>query len=835
MEKIYSPDHSLSVYVEPEEKNIGITLQKNGRTIVQVDFSLHSGNGDFDRFALPGYETRRNFQEDYVLPAGKLEKYTQAGEEALLNLGRVSVRFRACRDGFAFRYELSGKGNTEISEEKTVFSFLDSADTIFAQELFSTYERPYLRRKWADTLNQPYGMPILLEDGGIWMLISEASLWSESLFCSSHLVGGGEERKLSLCFAPEEMGKPIPVELPFVSPWRMITVSENLSDLVRTHLNDDLCRETSLQDLSWIRPARALWAWWEYENGAQLYSESRHYVDTAAELGFEALTLDCGWDAEWVPSLCKYAHEKHVQLWLWTDRHRVDTPEKMEKWLPLWASWNIDGLKIDFFENDSKETMEAYRMLLERAAELRLMINFHGATKPAGDRRTWPNMMTSEGIMGIEHYKWSDMPNAEHNCTVPFTRNVLGPMDYTPVGYSNMNRNTTHAHQLALSVVFESGVTHYALSVYHLEAWEGTEFLRHTFAKYEDMKLLTGFPGNDVAIMRRRENEYLIGAITVHKQMMHLPLVFLSDGVYRAEIFEDSEKDEMILRRTEDVTKNSVLSLPLMEHGGAAIRIYVPGSDETEKTDMVTVSSAVPIGGSELMSFPDSEKGLLLYDSMKLDIPDQEFDTMRMIYTSVGSCRLRVETEAQDIEFDLPAGKSSFDRIAYDIPLNIKKGQVNKMKLTRLSGDVPALIAFRFVNRFTPAWRIYEADQAELTGNAVLTKSVTGHTEAVRLGFDAEMIFSNVEVHEEGKYLLSIRYCGGESRNISVCINDDMVIRTYLHSTAGWGFPTWKNAENKEYLVQMKKGRNSIRLYQKDGMMSHIRSIAISTVPVTES
>lgn len=117
---------------------------------------------------------------------------------------------------------------------------------------------------------------------------------------------------------------------------------------------------------------------------------------------------------------------------------RLDTREKAEELIPLWASWGVDGLKIDFFENDSQHTMWQYNMLADLMIQYKLMINFHGSVKPMGEGRTWPNFMTAEGIMGMEHYQWSDLPNSLHNCTVPFTRNVAGPMDYTPTAFSNL-------------------------------------------------------------------------------------------------------------------------------------------------------------------------------------------------------------------------------------------------------------------------------------------------------------------------------------------------------------------------------------------------------------
>lgn len=188
-----------------------------------------------------------------------------------------------------------------------------------------------------------------------------------------------------------------------------------------------------------------------------------------------------------------------------------------------------------------------------------------------GEGRTWPHFLTAEGVMGLEHYKWSDLPDSQHNCTVPFTRNVSGPMDYTPLGFSNRNRNTTHAHQLALTTVFESGVTHYALSLFELEAWIGTRYLRRSKPSYDEIRLLSGKPGDHVAMLRRKGEEYFVGIIATHRRLMQLDLCFLPEGNFQAELYEDDNQDQMLRVRTIPVTNKDRLQLRLLQNGGATV------------------------------------------------------------------------------------------------------------------------------------------------------------------------------------------------------------------------------------------------------------------------
>lgn len=828
MWRLDSPEKRIRLEGTASRDAVRMSVWKDGASCLTIDFGLvlDTGTVSFEN------ETLHNIQsisESYSLPAGKMQTYHISACERLISYGDVSVRVRADRQGVAFRYEITQNASC-VCEEKTRICFDEAYERLYAQDLFSTYERPYEERSWRQAHQQKLGMPVLLKAKHGWALVSEATLLSSATFCSCHLLGN-EDRSLSVAFAPEENGQPVSLQTPFASPWRCITLCDDLNELVQSHFAFDLCEHTQIEDDSWIRPARALWAWWEYENGAQLYTESRHYVDTAAEMGFEAVVLDCGWDANWVPHLCRYAHQKGVQLWLWTDRHRVDTPEKMERWLPVWAAWGIDGLKIDFFENDSMETMQVYRMLLQRTADLHMMVNFHGATKPAGDGRTWPHLMTTEGIMGLEHYKWSNMPDAVHNCTVPFTRNVCGPMDYTPVGFTNANRNTTHAHQLALPIVFESGVTHYSLSVFLLEGWVGTNFLRKTKPKYDEVRVLKGHPGQDAAIMRRSGEEYFIGAITAEKQQMNLKLDFLPEGDFEAEIYEDDEKDQMLSVRRQKVDAGTTLCLPLKPCGGAAIAIARSLSELPEAANqlqLVQAAACRPRGGSEPMRFVDGQTGMLMYGSVtfRLTARHEGWHTLRMFYTAVGTPRLCIRNCGQKETHTLGEGKSWFDMRSFDLPVFLSIGD-NEISLERVGEAVPAISQIALLDQKPLRWDIYAKEDALLTGGAEWTQNIRGVWEAVGLGMDAEICFEHVHAQKDGMHILSIRYCGGESRDISVQANSDEPIHTYLHSTSGWGFPTWKNAENKELLIHLHKGENSIRLYCDHGSMSHITSIAV--------
>ena len=441
--------------------------------------------------------------------------------------------------------------------------------------------------------------------------------------------------------------------------------------------------------------------------------------------------------------------------------------------------------------------------------------------------------------MGLEHYKWSDMPDARHNGTVPYTRNVSGPMDYTPLGFSNPNRNTTHAHQLALPVVFDSGVTHYALSIFYMEPWAGARFLRRTRARYEGVKLLAGSPGRDAAMLRYAEGEYFIGAITTLAQTMTLPLSFLPEGEWQAELYEDDDKDQMLRVSARAVTRDDSLPLRLLANGGAAVYIArelaEPKGGEREgwmcdRAVMLLPKDARLGQGSEPFRWREDQAGVLLsgYAEWTLDAERDGLYTLRVTYASEADWALAAGAQGEaDVSEQIPASRSHWDLRSHDVALRLHQGQ-NVLRLRRAGGDTPALAYARVLDNRPQASRYYPATGARLGRGAELVQKAPDAWDATRLGGETDIVFAPVYAEQAGRYILNIGYCGGESRDLSIEVNGANRVDTYLHCTAGWGFPRWDRFEGKEVLVTLQAGDNEIRLFNKRGAMSHIRGVTLT-------
>ena len=838
-----SPGELTEITVEQKETGeLFYQVLKKGHMLIQESaLGLSTDYGDFTEGLVFQKEERNSIREEYSIPVGKKEIYDNHAEELTLSFKwekvDFTVRFRAFDQAAAFRYEIACEGRNEIQvkREKTEFYITENCKDFWLQDWVPTYEGPYISRKWDKSINgQPYGMPSLFysEADQMWLMINEANVINTNgSFCSCNLVGD-EKKHLTIGFAPEEKGKPITTLLPFHSAWRYVVLADSLDELVNSTVNYNLNPPSVIEDLSWIKPGRALWSWWEDMNGAQLYLESRDYVDMAAAYGFEGVTLDCGWDDSWVKDLCEYAHKKNIQIWIWSPMQRLDTREKAEKLIPLWASWGVDGLKIDFFENDSQHTMWQYQMMAELMIKNKLMINFHGSVKPMGEGRTWPNFMTAEGIMGMEHYQWSNLPDSVHNCTVPFTRNVAGPMDYTPTAFSNRsNRNTTMGHQLALPVVFDSGITNYALALRYMEGWKGTEFLRRTKNHYKGVKVLSGYPGDHAAILRYTEDEYLIGVITSPKKKVCLSLDFLGEGTYEAEIYEDSAGGEMVSRRVQTVTGKDVLELHLLANGGAGIYItrklqpltkgVCSGYMSENYVELQGVDAKLA-QGSELVEWDSETKGFVLNGTAEFEgsVKVNKDYSLRFFYAAEEPWTLEYECCGVTERVNMPASRAIRTFVTKNLIVSLKKGSFT-LKLKRAGGRAPAIWKVKLIDNdpFRPL--CYMVEEKNLSGGGEIIEE-NGMPTAVGIGGENSLVFDDVMVPEDGRYVLRVLYTGGDNKDLSIQANENEPINSYLHNTSGWAFPNWETPGEKEFMIELKKGKNRIRLYNDHGLISHI-------------
>lgn len=501
---------------------------------------------------------RRSIDEPYTLLAGKRMQTRNRCEELTLTFSGGEQPFqvivRVFDDGAAFRYAFPAADSAActIGSELTEFAVPAAGAKAWIHPYDWNDRRKPSYEQYAacgvavNSLpghDRGWAFPMLFELPGHWMMITEALL--DGSYPATHIDNSGRGGVYRIRFPeadePVVPDAPEPVStLPWQTPWRVIAVGGQLQTIFETQLVTHLNPPAAVEDTAWIRPGRAAWSWW-YEGASTLrYADQLRYVDFCREMGWEYLLIDAGWqrmDGPGVEGVVAYAAQRDVGIWLWyhsgagsnaetPPQHRImSDPQLRRAEMERISRLGVKGIKVDFFDTDKQAVVALYPAILRDAAEFRLLVDLHGATLPRGFERTYPHLMTTEAIRGAETLGRQDRCDraAAHDATVPFTRNVVGSMDYTPVTFSDKirqgvpaHRRTSAGHQLALAVVFESGLQCFAdrLEAYRALPEAPRDFLRRVPAAWEESRLLAGYPSDFAVVARRRDNTWYIGGIS---------------------------------------------------------------------------------------------------------------------------------------------------------------------------------------------------------------------------------------------------------------------------------------------------------------------------------
>ena len=531
---------------------------------------------------------------------------------------RVDLIFRACIEGVAFRYVLPKQEAVKeftIASENTGFYFARDA-MAFALNMgrFNTHnEGEYLRTSLNDIKPvSVINLPLLVEmSNGPWLAILEADLTDYSGMYLGGVPGIANALVSKLSSPPNRrVEQPVLGTTPKTTPWRVLMISSTPGRLIEmNYLIMNLNPPCALADTSWIKPGKAAWDWWSGSYASNVDFKPgmntptmKHYIDFAAAHRLEYMLVDAGWcppakDGRGedvlayipevnIPDIIVYAGRNGVKVLLWVEWRALDA--HLEEATALYEKWGAAGIKVDYMNRDDQEMVNFYERCVRTAAAHHLAVDFHGAYKGTGLRRTYPNLLTREGVMGMEYNKWSERITPEYDVTIPFTRMLAGPIDFTPGAFRNAARGQfkaqdiapmsqgTRAHQLAMYVVYESPLV--MVSDYP-EAYEnqpGIEFVEKVPTVWDETKILTGRPGESVVVARQRGAEWYVGAMTNwDARDLEIPLSFLGAGGYEAQVFADG-KDADKVATSLTITRKRVragdrLPVHLAPGGGIAI------------------------------------------------------------------------------------------------------------------------------------------------------------------------------------------------------------------------------------------------------------------------
>jgi len=546
---------------------------------------------------------------------------------------KQSITFRLFDQGMAYRFGIEKVGALLVSSELANFNFNEDHQVLFPQEksFISHNERLYLPKALSEISAEQFAsLPLLVEvkhanKTNTKVVITETGLRDYP----GMWLKGSAKTSLSAVFPKQVLKselkensdrneniieranylakiavKPEKGQRNF--PWRVIAVGKTDAELLTNQLSYILADELEIEDPSWIKPGKVAWDWWNANNihGVDFVSgintqTYKYYIDFAAQYGLEYIVMDEGWyhlgnvldvvpDIN-VEEIIAYGKSKKVDVILWVIWETLD--QQLELALDTYQKWGAGGIKVDFMQRDDQAMVNYYWKVAEQAAKRRLLVDFHGSYKPAGLRRAYPNVITREGLRGLEHNKWADYITAEHNLTLPFIRMLAGPMDYTPGAMVNAHSKnfhivfdrpmskTTRAHQVAMYVVFESPLQMLADSPSnYIQEHQSTRFISDIPTVWDETRILSAKISDHIITARRSGAEWFIGVMGNSKaRVFAVDLSFLAAGDYQMESYADginAEKyasDYQIDKQL--VTNISKVNIKLAPSGGWVARL----------------------------------------------------------------------------------------------------------------------------------------------------------------------------------------------------------------------------------------------------------------------
>jgi hypothetical protein len=509
--------------------------------------------------------TDNTVNASYTTMAGKTRQRSFTATESRFVFAtatgvRMTLFVRLSADGMAYRYELPAAAT--IVREVSIAQVPTSA-TAYLSPYMAYYENQYAATTTGAAATGEYAYPALFAVGSTFVLLSESDVngrYSGSRL--THTTGTGQYRA-ALADARVTTGAN------FVSPWRTAVIG-TAKTIVESTLNDDVAPPSKVADTSWIKPGVVAWSWLDGTRATQQnLAKQKTYVDYAAKERWPYVLVDDGWKSvTWMPELIAYAKSKNVKIMLWYNYADLDTAAERDAQFTKITGWGVAGVKMDFMNSDSQARYQWYDAVLASTAKYKLLVDFHGSTIPHGIQRTWPHVMTMEAVHGGEHQSRT----LQQVLALPYTRNAVGSMDYTAMAFQYGTRPHSTAAELALSVVYESGLQIYAGSISAYTARPELErYLRQVPSVWDETRLVAGDPASDVVIARRNGTRWFMGGVYKGSaRTVSVPTTFLPAGQYLVEVITDGST---LVRSSRTITAGGALSVPIAANGGFAAQI----------------------------------------------------------------------------------------------------------------------------------------------------------------------------------------------------------------------------------------------------------------------
>ena len=614
---LQSPDKSIRVTVENSNGLLYYSVQKNNLPVLlQSALGLDLSSGSFSQqLSITAVSKTLPIQETYSSRNAKKSTIRYQALETTFNVRNaqgknLSLIFRVSNDGLAFRYHLPGISSiTQVTKEYSAFAFDPSTHAWLQpmsvaktgwEQCNPAYEEQYYYDVPVGTVSKLHAgwvYPALFHTGSNWVLITEAGM--DGNYCGTRLIHDDGAAVYRTGFPdPREVftGKGyLPVsDKPFSSPWRVVAIG-SLKTLMESTLGTDLAEKSIPVKTDFVRPGKAAWSWINSKDDFITYEEQKKYIDFAHAMQWEYCLIDADWDTkigyEKMKELADYARTKKVGLLLWYNsagdwntvkyhpKGLLLTREGREKEFKRLQAMGIKGVKIDFFGGDGQSMIKYYIDILEDAARYQLLVNVHGATLPRGWHRTYPNLLSAEAVHGMEMVTFSQAAadaQPAHCCLLPFTRNAFDPMDFTPMNLTGLThsksiRRTSPAFELALSVLFLSGIQHFAQNPEAIGkvGQPVLDFLRNLPGNWDDVQFIDGYPGQYLVLARRSGKKWYIAGISSEKENRKIVIDLVPYKKGSGQLITDGEGSELF--RVLPVFTSSKMALNLKPNSGFVV------------------------------------------------------------------------------------------------------------------------------------------------------------------------------------------------------------------------------------------------------------------------
>lgn len=586
---VKSPDGKAVVTVT-DDGGLSYSVLLDGHEVVgKSRFGIVSDGVDLGANAKLGKSTARKLHESYSMFGGHSRAENSCRETTVsvrsVNGEAYELDMRAYNDGVALRARLAAKPGRKISGEATEWKMVGNP-VAWYQTIFSGgYEGAFQSSRLDDLpAGQKIPLPITFSlAGGGYALATEANL----LNYSDAGVQVSADHSVHVCFHAKPDTNGWTTSDAVIQPWRVTLLARDLNGLVNSDLVRNLCPAAppELAKAKWIQPGRSSWQWWA--SGAPVYSDQHQWVDWTKELGFEYYLVDEGWKNwkengkdKWacLKEVCDYAKAHGVKIWLWVHSNEVSDAARRTNLLDRAVAVGAVGVKIDFMPDADVRWVNWYDETLRDAAARKLMVDFHGANKPIGRDRTWPNEMTRESIRGHEWHilRYNRTLPPEHDCILPFTRYVIGAGDYTPTVFNPKElRGYTWSRELAQAIVFTSPFLCYADHPTNYLNNPALDVMKTIPSVWDETIVLPGSDiGKCVAFARRSGEQWFIGVINGGEAtILNLPLNFLGRGKYQMTQLGDApDRDDAYQREEKSAARGEAVHLTLRPGGGCVVR-----------------------------------------------------------------------------------------------------------------------------------------------------------------------------------------------------------------------------------------------------------------------